>query len=175
MLTVIAGPMFSGKTSKLISMIESNLIANNRVAVFKPSNDDRYSTEKIVTHSGKGVDATMISRSRPCIEYFVPSVLFFDECQFFDTEQFIRLIDRTLKHNADVVCAGLPNDFEGKPFGPMPMLLAMADEIVSLKAVCAKCKKINSATRTFRKTDSKEQTVVGGADIYEPRCFNCWT
>jgi len=57
----------------------------------------------------------------------------------------------------------------------MPMLLAMADEIVSLKAVCAKCKKINSATRTFRKTDSKEQTIVGGADIYEPRCFNCWT
>jgi thymidine kinase len=74
-----------------------------------------------------------------------------------------------------VIVAGLPQDSYGKPFGAMPTILAMADNIVCLKAVCSKCKKINSATRTYRKIQDKAQVVVGGIDMFEPRCFECWS
>jgi len=181
MLTVITGPMWSGKTSKLISIAKSNLIAGNKIAVYKPSNDDRYSVEGIATHDGREIPAGMLDRHNPdklwfngfyATKYSPDRVLFFDECQFFNTDKFCWLIRKLL--DRDIICAGLANDFQGFPFGPMPYLLSVADCIVSLKAVCVKCRKIDTATRTFRTTNDTRQTVVGGADMYEPRCFDCW-
>ena len=181
MLTIITGPMFSGKTSKLISIAKANLIAGNKIGVYKPSNDDRYCVEGIATHDGREIPAVMLDRHNPdklwfngfyATRYNPDAVLFFDECQFFNTNKFEWLIRKLLDRN--VVCAGLANDFQGFPFGPMPYLLSVADQIISLKAVCAKCKKIGTATRTFRKTKDQRQTVVGGAEMYEPRCFDCW-
>ena len=180
MLTVITGPMFSGKTSMLISMIKANLIAENEIEVFKPSNDTRYGLEKITSHDGEEINAEVLNKILPFKSYFIEdmretrAVAFFEESQFFDELNFIKLITTLLDDDREVVCAGLPNDFRGQPFGAMPQLLAMADEIISLKAVCSKCKTINAATRTYRKTKDTAQTVVGGAEMYEPRCFKCW-
>jgi len=83
-------------------------------------------------------------------------------------------VDFLLSTGKSVICAGLAQDAFGKPFGPMPLLLSRADNIIHLTAVCAKCKGIGKATRTFRRGESKEQTVVGGAELYEPRCYECW-
>ena len=181
MLTVISGPMFAGKTSKLISMIKSNIIAGNAVEVFKPSNDDRYGLEKITTHDGVDIEAEVLDANRPLESYFIKdwfptrAVAFFEECQFFKPADFVILVNTIMADRRNVVCAGLPNDFQGKPFGAMPQLMALADEVISLKAVCSKCKGIGIATRTFRKTKDTAQTVVGGAEMYEPRCYGCWS
>ena len=186
MLTVITGPMFSGKTSRLISLIDSNIIADLGTLIFKPSNDTRYDvTNTIRTHTGRFSPAMSVNKDKPmqilnCLltcedEQFSVDDVAIDEVQFFNKNGICQLVNHLLfiekKH---VIVAGLPNDFEGCAFGGMPVLMSMADEIISLKAVCAKCKKINGATRTFRKTKDTTQTVVGGADIYEPRCFECW-
>jgi thymidine kinase len=102
-------------------------------------------------------------------------VLLFDEAQFFAKEPMEALIRRTIcSWGYDVIIAGLSQDSSGKPFGAMPFLLAVADEVITLKAVCAKCKGINMATRTFRTDGSTEQVAVGGSEMYEPRCFSCW-
>ena len=186
MLTVITGPMFSGKSTALIGKCISHAIAGNFVLVFKPSNDNRYNETKIVTHDGIEFASISVDKDNPysCVEHigrhhinrFV-DVIAFDETQFFDNKQFVELIDELLyaKHfGFQVICAGLAQDSFGKPFGAMPHLLCTADRIVSLKAVCAKCKSINAATRTYRKIDNYSQVVVGGIDTYEPRCFGCW-
>ena len=96
-----------------------------------------------------------------------------DEAQFFKRSEILTCITEW-EEWAHVIVAGLAQDSFGKPFGAMPEILAVADNIVCLKAVCSKCKKINSATRTYRKVKSNEQIVVGGIDSFEPRCFECW-
>lgn len=181
MLTVITGPMFCGKTSRLISLIETNIIAGFKAIVFFPSNDIRYgSINTIRTHSGRALSAKKVNKKSPtcmlslCQERKV-DVIGIDEAQFFNASELNATVTNLLflqkKH---IIVAGLANDFEGRPFGAMPDLLGLADEIISLKAVCAKCKTIGTATRTFRKTEDKTQTVIGGSEIYEPRCFICW-
>ena len=182
MLTVIHGPMFAGKTSRLISIARANIIAGKDVVGFKPSNDNRYPGENITTHDELEFPAFVIDKKKPqtCLDKIVAvqhraDVIIFDEAQFFEIEPMKALIKRAVCHlGYDVIVAGLSMDSGGRAFGAMPHLLAVSDEIISLKAVCAKCKRVNMATRTFRKDDSTEQVVVGGADIYEPRCFACW-
>ena len=102
------------------------------------------------------------------------SVICIDEAQFF-SEEIIDLVNHILMLGKSAIVAGLSQDSFGKPFGSMPHLLAVADRIISLSAVCSKCRGIGAATRTYRKCESKEQVVVGGADTYEPRCFGCWS
>lgn len=177
MLSVISGPMFSGKTETLLALINANLHAGNKVSVFKPANDTRYELDYIASHSGGKYPASLLRKDYPedVLEhesFNTADVLVFDECQFFDRQKFELLIRVLLERR--VICAGLPNDFRGQPFGPMPLLLSIADEIISLKGVCAKCKTINSSTRTYRKTKETAQVVVGGAEAYESRCFECW-
>lgn len=182
MLTVIHGPMFAGKTSRLIALARANIIAGNDVVGFKPSNDNRYSDNSITTHDELEFPAFVINKDKPnecfskiCTVGHKTDVIIFDEAQFFAREPMEALVKRAVCNlGYDVIIGGLSMDSSGCPFGAMPYLLAVADEIISLKAVCAKCKTINMATRTFRKGDSTEQVVVGGSDIYEPRCFKCW-
>jgi len=180
MLTVIHGPMFAGKTSRLISLARAHLIAGKNVVGFKPSNDNRFNKDRIVTHDELEFPAFVIDKDKPrsCFKFITgktPDIIVFDESQFFDKKALEYLIDEMIyTWSYDIIIAGLSMDSEGRPFGAMPYLLAVADEIISLKAVCAKCKSINMATRTFRKDGTTEQVAVGGAEMYEPRCFTCW-
>lgn len=181
MLTVITGPMFAGKTTRLLSLARANLIAGNKVCYFKPQRDDRFSTYEIVTHNGEavkaisvknGIDIVSISDEEEC------DVVCIDEAQFLGN---LKLAVELLIYDTDapkiphVIVAGLSQDSSGKPFGAMPHLLAIADDIIHLKAVCAKTHRINGATRTFRKNkENSEQVAIGGTEMYEPRSFKEW-
>lgn len=179
MLTVITGPMFAGKTSTLIALIEAHKIAGQKVLAFKPHRDDRYNENAYVTHDGQELAVQSVeSLDEVFIEVFGNNpnvdVVCFDEGQFFNPADLIKTVEMLTKHDYSVVVAGLAQDSFGKPFGAMPQVMAMADRLIPLSAVCVKCKSIGAATRTHRKCDSTEQVVVGGKDIYEPRCFRCW-
>lgn len=184
MLTVITGPMFSGKSSALISRGVSHVIAGDGVIAFKPVIDDRYDLDNIVTHRGNKFLAYTISTDNlwdEANEIFSKyplgdldvNVLLIDEAQFFKKSEILMAVNEWNEW-AHIIIAGLAQDSYGKPFGAMPELLAFADNIVCLKAVCSKCKTVSAATRTYRKTKDKSQVVVGGIDSFEPRCFECW-
>ena len=182
MLTVITGCMFSGKTSALIARAEMNIIAGKNVILIKPSNDTRFGTENVIhTHSGQSFPCYIVDKDKPHKEILdivynrlktKVDVIIIDEAQFFSREIFNSIADyMTWAH---VIVGGLKEDSNGKPFGMMPELLCAADDIIHLKAICIKCTTINSATRTYRKAENKDQVFVGGKDSYEPRCLECW-
>jgi len=187
MLTVITGPMFAGKSSKLISMALAHRIAGHYTVCFKPSNDVRYNKNKIATHDGKTINAIPIDPNIPSqiltrIQEFKPfsdeeiKVVLVDEAQFFESKSLIKTIEDLLYIDGrTIIISGLSQDSSGKPFGAMPHLLAIADDIIHLKAVCSKSRTIGTATRTFRKDASNtNQVAVGGPEMYEPRSFNEW-
>jgi len=184
MLTVITGPMFSGKSSALISRCMANVIADRYVIVFSPDNDIRYDKRltKITSHNMETFPAVVIGKDYPqaCWDIILvserrPNVIAFDEAQFFGREEMLETVDMLTNDKYDIILAGLSQDFKGRPFGAMPELLAIADEIVSLKAVCSSCKGIGIATRTYRKSNDGKQIVVGGVDKYEAICYACWS
>jgi thymidine kinase len=180
--------MFSGKTERLISLCTAHHFANHRIKAFKPANDTRYDETFITSHSRAQWLATPIDMFRPCdmpldiIEDNLskripfPDVIAIDEAQFFDASQLITTIETFLYVDGlTVIVSGLSQDSDGKPFGAMPHLLAIADDIIHLKSVCAKSKKIGAATRTYRKDQTNtNQVAVGGAEMYEPRSFEAW-
>lgn len=182
MLTVISGPMFAGKTTYLINLLVANEKVNRVVACFKPLKDNRYSEDKIKTHNGAEHICNPI-QSPYEVKLCVKTSLFtngvnvdvvgIDEAQFFEPSHMQTVVSELLNMDINVIIAGLAQNSFGEPFGAMGSLLAMADEVVQLPALCAKCR-YNKATRTFRKTLSTERVLVGGADDYEPRCFTCW-
>lgn len=184
-LTIITGPMYAGKSSRLISMCLSNVIAGNKVMAFKPSTDNRYERDYIVTHTMDKFSSIPIDPAKPysCMPYIVDmskdspvNVLAFDECQFFDKYRFAQFITQLLyiDKTYSIICAGLSSDSDGRPFGAMPDILCIADEIISLKAVCSSCKRIDAATRTYRKGPYSQQTLVGGQEAYSAMCYSCW-
>lgn len=180
MLTVIVGPMMAGKSSMLISKAEQHIIAGQKVVAFKPSIDNRYGSG-ITTHNGKSFDcySVPIKCEEKCDSIIYDllkakvDVVIFDEAQFFDKIDIVEVISDYMSW-AHVIISGLKDDCKGNAFGAMPQLMVMADDIIFLKGVCANCKKINSATRTYRKISSDEQVIVGGDDLYEARCHECW-
>lgn len=179
-LTVITGPMYCGKTSRLISEAIDTLKSGLQALVIKPTIDNRYSVDDIKSHDDISLkNMTGLSVLRLHTDDF-PSlnqvdgidVLFIDEVQFFN--KIGNVIDAYLNLGIDIVAVGLDMDSEGKAFGPMPLLLIKADEVIKLKAKCAVCGE--EATRTFRKksVDSKEQILIGGEEAYEARCYRHW-
>lgn len=185
MLTVITGCMFSGKSERLISLAMSYVIAGRNVVAFKPSNDTRYDAKSITTHYGLKFPSIVVPKDEP-FEIFeelrkwqsgtntIVDVVVIDEAQFF-SEHLIGVVEGLLYKSAKtVILSGLAQDSEGRPFGAMPHLLAIADDIIHLKAVCASSKTIGGATRTYRKDDDSSQILVGGVDKYEPRSFKEW-
>lgn len=188
MLTVITGPMFSGKTERLISLCTAHYFAGNKILAFKPANDNRYNESFITSHNQIKWLATSIEPHKPnkILELFkgayfhedeqMVDVVAIDEAQFFEPEELIRCVELILYvYGQSIIISGLSQDSDGKPFGAMPHLLAIADDIVHLKSVCAKNKTIGTATRTHRKDKSnKNQVAVGGAEMYEPRSFEAW-
>lgn len=170
---VIAGPMFSGKSEELIRRLRRAEIARQRVEVFKPIVDDRYATDEIVSHSRMRIEAERVHSARAILERIEPrtQVVGIDEAQFFD-EDLVDVVDVLADQGKRVIVAGLDQDYLGRPFDPMPQLLAAAEEITKTLAICVVCG--NPANRTQRLVPSEERIVVGGSRAYEARCRQCF-
>ena len=171
-IEVICGCMFSGKTEELIRRLRRVKIANQKLAIFKPSIDTRYHEHDIVSHDEKVISSTPVENSeRILIEADGCDVIGIDEGQFFD-DQLPEVCDQLALRGIRVIVAGLDMDYQGNPFGPIPKLLAKADFITKLHAICPKCGHI--ANFSFRKTIHSTQVVLGEKEVYEPRCRKCF-
>ncbi len=171
-IEVIAGCMFSGKTEELIRRIRRAQIAKQKVAIFKPKIDNRYSSDHIVSHSESRLLSTVVERSAEILELAKDAqVVGIDEAQFFDMG-IVDVAERLANDGKRVVIAGLDQDYRGKPFEPIPQLLAIAEYITKTLAICVVCG--NPADRTQRTTVSSERVLVGAKDSYEARCRRCF-
>ncbi len=170
-IEVVCGPMFSGKTEELIRRVKRAQIARQKVQIFKPGIDNRYHDTDVVSHSSLTVKARPIESSWDILKYLMDStrVVAIDEVQFFDSEILI-VVSKLAKRGVRVICAGLDQDSNGKPFGPMGDLLAIADSVLKVQAICTICG--SPATKSYRKENyaNGAQVQVGEADIYEARC-----
>ncbi len=171
-IEVICGSMFSGKTEELIRRLKRARIANLKVEIFKPSIDVRYDDQNIVSHDEKMIHSTPIDNSQTILLMASDvDVVGIDEAQFFD-DQLPEVCDQLARQGIRVIVAGLDMDFLGKPFGQMPFLLAKADYITKLHAICVKCG--NIASYSYRKTPGSNQVMLGEKESYEPRCRSCF-
>jgi thymidine kinase len=169
---VIVGCMFSGKTEELIRRIRRAEIARQRVAIFKPKIDTRFSPDQIVSHSDARFQATVVKDASEIIPLSVDAqVVGVDEGQFFDTG-LVHVAEQLAGEGKRVIVAGLDQDYRGQPFEPMPYLLAVAEYITKTLAICVVCG--NPADRTQRKTAGAERVIVGASEVYEARCRRCF-
>ncbi|HVM71736.1 MAG TPA: thymidine kinase [Anaerolineales bacterium] len=172
---VICGSMFSGKTDELIRRLRRATIARQRVQVFKPAIDMRYALEKVTSHAGSDFDAIPIAKAADIRARLDPdaTVVAIDEAQFFDDE-IIQVVEELADRKLRVLVAGLDTDFRGEPFGPMPVLMARAERVDKLQAICMVCGE--PACRTQRLVNGKPAryddpvVIVGAAEMYEARC-----
>lgn len=170
-IEVICGSMFSGKTEELIRRLKRVKIANLKVDIFKPAMDVRYDAEKIVSHDTNFINSTPVASSQNILLLAQDvDVVGIDEAQFFDNE-IGNVCEELANRGIRVIVAGLDMDYQGNPFGQMPNLLAKADYITKLHAICVKCG--NIANISYRKTAQEGQVLLGEKDIYEPRCRMC--
>lgn len=171
-IEVVCGSMFSGKTEELIRRLKRAKIANLRVEIFKPKIDTRYDEVQIVSHDENAILSTPIDNSQTILLMASNvDVVGIDEAQFFD-DQLPEVCEQLALKGIRVIVAGLDMDYQRKPFGQMPQLLAKADYITKLHAICVKCG--NIANYSFRKTTQEGQVVLGEKDVYEPRCRTCY-
>ncbi len=169
---VICGSMFSGKTEELIRRLKRAKIAHLQTEIYKPSIDTRYDERDIVSHDSRTIPSIPIDNSQQILLLSQGvDVVGIDEAQFFDPE-LPNVCDQLALRGVRVIIAGLDMDFKGKPFGIMPALLAKADYITKLHAICVRCGHI--ANFSFRKSPRKDQFFLGEADSYEPRCRKCF-
>ena len=177
-IEVVIGPMYSGKSEELIRRLKRAEIAKQNVVVFKPVIDDRYSKKDVVSHSGYTINAIPITKSSQIYDYIQDDtqVVGIDEVQFFDDEVVDIAIDLANK-GIRVIAAGLDMDFKGEPFGPTPRLLAVAEFVDKIQAICSVCGQ--PATRSQRLIDGKPAKYdapiiqVGAVESYEARCRKC--
>jgi thymidine kinase len=172
-IEVICGPMFSGKSEELIRRLRRAIIARKQVQVFKPALDDRYSLDEIVTHSNTRMKSETVSSLSDILQQFDwrTKVVGIDEANFFGPE-LVGVVNRLADNGAQVIVAGLDTDFMGRPFPPIPDLLAVAESITKMLAICARCG--NPAKHTQRLVESEDLIVVGAAGAYEARCRHCF-
>lgn len=171
-IEVVCGSMFSGKTEELIRRLKRAKIANMQVGIFKPEIDVRYDAGKIVSHNENMATAFPVSNSNqiiPLAESY--NVIGIDEAQFFD-EKIVQVCETLANQGKRVIVAGLDMDYTGKPFGPIPHLLSIANYVTKLHAICMKCGGI--ASYSYRTTQNKDQVVLGEKEHYEARCRNCF-
>jgi thymidine kinase len=173
MLEVICGGMFAGKSELLIQRLNRAGYAKKNIVAFKPAIDNRYSVTEIASHSGHTYKSIAVKWASDIPDYITNDidVIGIDEAQFFD-DYIIELV-QMLSSKVDIYVAGLDLDSAGKPFGSMPHLLAIADKVTKVSAVCMKCGA--DATRSQRLVSNSEQVLVGAKDSYEARCRKCWT
>src|ERR1700757_4257344 len=174
-IEVICGSMFSGKTEELIRRLKRAKIANLSVEIFKPAIDTRYHEQKIVSHDENTILSTPVETSTSILLMAGEvDVVGIDEAQFFD-DQLPEGCDQLAGRGVRVIVAGLDMDYRAKPFGQMPNLLAKAEYITKLHAICVKCG--NIASYSYRKKNAKNsssQILLGEKDVYEPRCRHCY-
>jgi thymidine kinase len=172
-IEVICGSMFSGKTEELIRRVKRAIYGKQKVQVFKPRMDDRYDEEQIVSHSRLKVTSTPIERAKDILRHLRDDtqVVAIDEVQFFGAE-LVPLCEALAAKGLRVICAGLDQDYQAKPFEPMPQLLAVAEYITKELAICVVCG--NPANRSQRITPRGERVVVGSSGAYEARCRKCF-
>ena len=171
-IEVITGSMFSGKTEELIRRLRRAQFAGLKVEIFKPSLDKRYSETRIVSHDNKSIISTPVDNASAILLFAGEvDVVGIDEAQFFD----ISIVDVCVKLADDgirIVIAGLDMDFMGKPFGPVPALLAIAEFVTKVHAICMRCG--NLAQYSFRKSEEEKIVLLGEKNLYEPLCRNCF-
>ncbi len=176
-LETIVGAMFAGKTSELLKRILWAKHQNKKIIVIKPSIDNRYSNEKIITHNDLSHECFAMNHwdeahNKFSFEKNIVDMVFLDEIQFMNTNDTLNNVEVILSKGIDVVCAGLDQDSRGKPWETSSMLLGLSDKIVKIYGFCNVCGV--EATKTYRKTEGGERTQVGAANIYEPRCLKHW-
>ncbi len=172
---VVCGSMFSGKTEELIRRVRRAQIAKQKVQVFKPVIDDRFSVQKITSHNGLYVEAVPVVDAEAILSLAEPdtTVVAVDEVQFFDW-QIAKVVNRLAEQGVRVIVSGLDMDFRGEPFGPMPLLMAEAEQVDKLQAICIVCGQ--PASRTQRLIDDRPASysdpiiLVGASEVYEARC-----
>jgi thymidine kinase len=172
-IEVVVGPMFSGKSEELIRRLRRAEIARQRVQIFKPAIDERYAANEIVSHSGLGIPSDNVTKAAEIMEKVQPrtEVIGIDEAQFLG-EEIVEVCTKLANLGKRVIVTGLDTDFRGRPFEPMPRLLAVAEEITKLLAICVRCG--NPAVHTQRLTESEDLIVVGAQGTYEARCRRCF-
>ncbi len=171
-IEVICGSMFSGKTEELIRRLKRARIANQQVQIFKPGLDNRYHQSKVVSHDANALESTPVGHSNEILRVSDEiDVVGIDEAQFFD----LQLTDNCqilARRGFRVIIAGLDMDFRGQPFGPIPYLLAVAEYITKVHAICQQCG--NLATHSYRLSPKSETVLVGERELYEARCRTCF-
>ena len=164
--------MFSGKTEELIRRMKRAQIANLKTEIFKPAIDNRYDAVNVVSHDANAIVSQPVQHSQNILLLAHDAdVVGIDEAQFFD-EGIVNVCEQLALNGTRVIAAGLDMDYLGKPFGPVPQLLAVADYITKLHAICVHCG--NIASISYRKTKQTGQVVIGELNIYEPRCRVCY-
>lgn len=171
-IEVVCGSMFSGKTEELIRRLRRAQIARMSVEIFKPAVDTRYDAVDIVSHNESRIKSTPVENSQQILLLTEDvQVVGIDEAQFFD-EEMPFVAEKLAQRGIRVIVAGLDMDFLGRPFGPMPAILAMADYVTKLHAICVVCGDI--ANFSYRKSVSEATVLLGEQDVYEPRCRTCY-
>lgn len=171
-IEVICGSMFSGKTEELIRRLNRARLAKQTLEIFKPALDKRYHESDVVSHDENAIRSTPVEFSNDILLLSGNSdVIGIDEAQFFDDDLPV-VCKQLAAQGKRVIIAGLDMDFEGSPFGPMPHLMAMAEFVTKVHAICMKCGAL--ASYTFRLTDSKQKVLLGEKEAYEARCRRCY-
>ena len=171
-IEVICGSMFSGKTEELIRRLKRAEFAQQSVEIFKPAIDKRYDDEDVVSHNENSIRSTPVSSSRNILLLADGvEVIGIDEAQFFD-DGLIEVCNQLANNGARVIIAGLDMDFSGKPFGVMPGLIATAEYVTKVHAICVKCGSL--AQFSHRKTTDEQQVMLGEMEMYEPLCRVCF-
>lgn len=171
-IEVICGSMFSGKTEELIRRLKRAQFANQKIAIFKPTIDNRYSDVDVVSHDLHSITSTPIDSAFKMLGIADDvQVVGIDEAQFFD-DSIIEVAQTLANRGVRVIIAGLDTDFLGKPFGPMPSLMAIAEDVQKVHAICVKCG--NLANHSHRLSASTNLVELGEKDVYEPLCRQCY-
>ncbi len=171
-IELITGSMFSGKTEELIRRLRRAQYAGLKVEIFKPSLDKRYSETRVISHDERSINSTPVENASSILLLAGScDVIGIDEAQFFDGS-IVDVCNSLADNGVRIVVAGLDMDFMGRPFGPMPALLAIAEYVTKVHAICTRCG--NLAQYSYRKTEDAQQVLLGEKDIYEPLCRRCF-
>jgi thymidine kinase len=171
-IEIICGSMFSGKTEELIRRLKRAKIANQKIQIFKPKVDTRYHVDDVVSHDDNSIKSIPVGSSREIITLLEDvNVIGIDEAQFFD-DGLPEVCQKLAIRGIRVIVAGLDMDYQGKPFGPIPTLLAVSEYITKVHAICPHCG--NLATHSYRLINNENQVLLGEKDSYEPRCRVCY-
>ena len=171
-IEIICGSMFSGKTEELLRRLKRAKFANLKVEIFKPAIDIRYSEEEVVSHDSHAILSTPVETSDSILLLTGDvDVVGIDEVQFFD-DNIVNVCQQLANRGVGVICAGLDMDYLGNPFGPMPKLMAVAEYVTKVHAICVKCG--NLAHHSHRLSASNKLVELGEKDTYEPICRHCF-